>query len=189
MAVPESAAVLGVDNDELLCTLALPTLSSVIASHRRCGYLAAEMLHRRLRGERCGPAPLLVLPEGIAERESTATALMRTPELGAAVRLIRARCAERLTVRDVARSLAVSRRRLEVLFREKLGRSPAAELRRCRIAAARVLLRDPRVSLKAVAAECGFSNPRRLRLAFEAETALSFDEWRLRQPGSTTGTG
>jgi LacI family transcriptional regulator len=180
VTIPNEVALLGVDNDEVICALALPTLSSVKAPHRQCGYLIAEMLYRRLCGEACGPGSLLVPPGGVAERESTATALARSPELMAAVRVIRERSAGHLDVAALARAASVSRRRLEELFRVRLRCSPAQAIRRQRVEHAKDLLRDSQLCLKAVAAACGPWNSRDLTRAFRAETGMSPSSWRHR---------
>jgi LacI family transcriptional regulator len=178
VTIPNDVALLGVDNDEVLCALTLPTLSSVRAPHRQCGYLMAEMLYRRLCGEASGPNSVLVPPGGVVERESTATALVRSPELMAAVRVIREQSAGRLDVAALAGAACVSRRRLEELFRTRLRRSPAQAIRRQRVEHAKDLLRDPQLGLKTVATECGLSNSRNLTRAFKAETGMSPSAWR-----------
>ena len=67
--VPDTVAVLGVDNDELLCDLADPPLSSVIPDVRRTGYEAAALLDRLMRGgERSGDGRLFA-PAGVATPE------------------------------------------------------------------------------------------------------------------------
>ncbi|MGI9428273.1 MAG: XylR family transcriptional regulator, partial [Bythopirellula sp.] len=71
IAVPEEAAVIGVDNDRLLCDLADPPLSSVICSTHRTGYEAASLLDRMMSGESVPPAAHLIKPLGIETRQST----------------------------------------------------------------------------------------------------------------------
>ena len=87
IAVPEEVAVVGVDNDRLLCELAAPPLSSVVCNTHRTGYAAASLLDRMMAGEALGSQPVLVKPLGIETRQSTDTLAIDDPEVaGAAYR-------------------------------------------------------------------------------------------------------
>ena len=68
LSVPEGVAVLGVDNDEVLCELSDPPLSSIDQDLGRIGYEAAALLDRLMSGETPTAAPILVEPLGIVAR-------------------------------------------------------------------------------------------------------------------------
>ncbi|MGD9855968.1 MAG: XylR family transcriptional regulator, partial [Planctomycetaceae bacterium] len=89
IAVPEEIAVVGVDNDRLLCDLASPPLSSVIPNTHRTGYEAAELLDRLMAGKKVKPEAHLIEPLGIQIRQSSDTLAIDDPDIAAAVRFIR----------------------------------------------------------------------------------------------------
>ncbi len=89
IAVPEEIAVLGVDNDQLLCELADPPLSSVICNTQRTGFEAAALLDRMMNGEQIDSAPVLVAPLGIQTRHSTDILAIDDPDIVVALRFIR----------------------------------------------------------------------------------------------------
>ena len=74
-------AVLGVDNDDLLCELSDPPLSSVILNPRRAGYEAAGLLDRMMAGESIGPEKHAIGPLGIATRQSTDVLAIEDPDV------------------------------------------------------------------------------------------------------------
>jgi len=81
IAVPEQVAVLGVDNDALLCELADPPLSSVICNTHRTGFEAAALLDQMMDGEQIDAVPLLVAPLGIQTRQSTDILAIEDPDV------------------------------------------------------------------------------------------------------------
>ena len=82
VAVPEEVAVVGVDNEELVCQLAYPPLSSVVPDAKRIGYVAAERLDRMMKGEAAEERLTLIPPVNVVVRQSsdvTAIADPRSP--------------------------------------------------------------------------------------------------------------
>src|SRR5581483_3121436 len=135
IAVPEHVAIIGVNNDDLLCESAWPPLSSVEADFSRVGYAAARILDRLLTGESLAPEERVVLvpPLGVVKRQSTSTLAISDPNLAAAVRYVREHACDPCTVGDVLREVPVGRRWLERQFTVQLGRSPHDEIARVRI--------------------------------------------------------
>jgi LacI family transcriptional regulator len=109
-AVPNQVAVLGVDNDELLCDLADPPLSSVIPDVRRTGYEAASLLDRMMRGEKVRGEGRLFVPLGVATRQSTDVVAVADRHISTAVRFIREHACNGITVTDVVKQVPLSRR-------------------------------------------------------------------------------
>lgn len=157
--VPDRVAIIGVNNDDLLCESAWPPLSSVIADFSRVGYAAASTLDRMLKGETIAPEQRVtrLVPLGVASRMSTDVLAIDDPNLAEAIRYIREHACDPCTVQDVLRHVPVGRRWLERQFTAKLGRSPHDEILRVRMDnARRLLLRDDQ-SMEQVAKRCGFS--------------------------------
>ena len=126
LAVPEEIAVLGVDNDAVLCEVADPPLSSVDQRSERAGYEAASLLDRLMQGESFRETVVLD-PKGVVPRQSTDVIAVDDPDIQAALRLIRTHACRGLHVEDVAEASPLSRRTLERRFRRLLGRTPHDE--------------------------------------------------------------
>jgi len=185
IAVPERCAVLGVDNDDVLCELCDPPLSSIAPDTLRSGYRAAEVLARLLRGDSVPRAGELIPPRGLVARQSSDVLAIEDPALAAGLRFIRAHACEGITVRDVLRGLPVSRRVFEHRFRQHFGRSPHQEIVRQRMLLAERLLRESELSQAAIAERVGFEHPEYLSVAFKRYSGLSPSAWRARhaEPG------
>lgn len=173
IAVPEEVAVLGVDNDPILCNLCTPPLSSVIPDAFRTGYTAAELLERMLRGENVPPQPHLIPPLGIETRQSTETLAIEDPVIAQALRFIRERAREGIDVSDVLKVVPMSRRVFESRFQQIVGRTPHQEILRVRLAKVKRLLSDTDLPLTDIAERAGFEHPEYLSVAFKRELGLS----------------
>lgn len=180
IGVPEEVAVIGVDNDRLLCDLADPPLSSVICNTTRTGYEAASLLNRMMSGQRVGPEPILVEPMGIETRQSTDILAIDDQQLAAAVRFIRKHALRGINVADVLREVPLSRRVLESRFRKLLGRTPHEEIARLRIQRVKQLLLETDLPLAAIAARAGFQHDEYLSVAFKKATGVPPREYRRR---------
>ncbi len=109
-AVPDEVAVLGVDNDPVLCELCDPPLSSVIPDARQAGYRAAELLDRWMAGKSVPAEAHRIAPLGIHTRQSTDVLAIDDKGIAATVRLIRQRTCEGINVADLLRQVPLSRR-------------------------------------------------------------------------------
>jgi len=180
-AVPDEIAVLGVDNDEVLCELCSPPLTSVQPNARRTGFEAAELLSRMMRGEKPGRMTRRVEPVRVVERQSTDTVAVADTKVAAAVRFIREHVGDGIDVGDVLRAVPMSRTLLERKFQAALGRSPHREILQQRIARARHLLAESEVSIAVVAELAGFGDASYLSVVFRRETGESPRSYRIRQ--------
>jgi LacI family transcriptional regulator len=179
IAVPEQVAVIGVDNDERLCQLCTPPLSSVVPDSRGAGYQAAELLDRMMRGERIRAQATLLSPLGIAERQSTDVYAVDDADLATALRYIREHACEGITVSDVLRVVPLSRRMLEHRFQRVIHRSPHSEIVRIRMERAARLLRETDLPLSEIASRAGFTSSIYLSKAFKHHTGVSPREFRI----------
>ena len=106
VAVPEEVAVIGVDNDHLICELSSPPLSSVVPDTHRTGYIAAELLDQMMRGRKIATKMHLVRPTGICTRRSTDVLAIEDPDVAAALRFIREYACDGIQVGEVLREVA-----------------------------------------------------------------------------------
>lgn len=176
--VPEEIAVLGVDNDELLCPLADPPLSSVILDTQRTGYLAAQLLDRAMRGEAVPAVAHLVKPLGIATRQSTDILAIDDADVCRAARFIREHACDGINVQDVLERLNLSRRVLDSRFRKLLGRTPHEEIQRIQLRRVEELLRQTDLPLATIADRAGFEHSEYLSVVFKRTTGTTPTEFR-----------
>jgi LacI family transcriptional regulator len=167
LAVPEEVAVLGVDNDELLCQLCHPPLSSVIPDTEQIGYQAAELLARMMRGEEVNSSLLRLPPLGVATRQSTDSLAISDPQIAAAARFIREGACRGVSVGDVVRHVSLSRSALERGFRKYLRRSPQQEIRHVQLKRCKDLLAETDLPMERIAQLCGFRHPEYMHVVFK----------------------
>ncbi len=173
LRVPDDVAVLGVDNDDLLCELARPSLSSIVVPAERIGFEAAAVLERLLAGAKPPRKPRLIAPAGVVTRQSSDVLAGGDPDVTEAVRFIRAHGHLPLSVEDVLREVPVSRRSLERRFRALLERGLGEEIRLVHLDRAKDLLATTALSIAEVAEQAGFASVHYLSRVFRRETGLT----------------
>jgi LacI family transcriptional regulator len=183
--VPEEVAVLGVDNDELICDLCHPPLSSVIPNTQKTGYLAAQLLDQLMNGQPLNNETHLVESLGVATRQSTDMLAIEDQEMIMVLRYIREHACEGIQVSDILKLVSMSRRVLESRFRKAVGRTPHEEIARIRIERVKELLAESEVSIEKIALRTGFEHPEYLTVAFKRETGISPSEYRKRTKQSS----
>lgn len=184
LRVPEDLAVVGVDDDETLCELSDPPLTSVALNTERLGWEGAALLDRLMRGRRPPASEIVVAPLGVVARKSSDILAMADPHVVAAARWMREHLAEPLRVADVLQAAGCSRKTLEVRFKASLGRTPHEELQRLRLERVKRLLVETDWPLKRVAAQSGFTYVENLHAAFRRAEGATPSAWRALRSGS-----
>ncbi len=178
LRVPEDVAILCVEHDPLMSSLAPTPLSNINQAPVQVGFKAAELLDRMMSGEPAPRAPVQVSPLGVVHRQSTDTSTVDDDLVGAAVMYIRQHFHQPIQVVDLQERFDVSRRMLEHRFMKTLGRTPAAEIRRTRIERVKRLLVETNLSLTDIAYQCGFNHPEVLMRSFKRLTGISAGAFR-----------
>ena len=173
LRMPEDVAILGVQNDDLLCELARPSLSIVAVAKEKIGWEAAALLDRLLAGGPRPAAPLLIPPTEVVCRRSSDTLAVEDGDVVAAVQFIRQNCQRPLSVDQVLAVVAVSRRTLERRFQQTLNRGVWQEIRRAHLERAKRLLLNTDLPMAGVARRAGFSDQKQLSVIFKQETRLT----------------
>lgn len=159
IVVPEQIAVIGADNDEPICELCSPPLSSVIPNHEQVGYQGATLLRRLMSGESLPSSTVIkVPPRGVLLRQSTDVLAMDDRVVAEAVRFIREHACEEIGVEDVVSHVRISRSVLQRKFRQELARSIYDEIMQVRLAYAQRLLAESDLSIGVVAEKSGFGS-------------------------------
>ena len=171
LAVPEAVAVLGVDDDEVVCELSDPPLSSVLPNARRTGYEAAALLARLMAGRKLVPADSKEIePIRVVERRSTEALAVADRHVAEALRFIRDHAHDGIGVKDVLRAVPVSRTLLERKFTRLIGESPHRRIKRQQLERARQLLAETELPIARIADLAGFESASYLSASFRRET-------------------
>ncbi len=185
ISVPGEVAVLGVDNDDLLCELSSPPLSSIQPDTPRIGWIAAETLAKMMRGEAVPADIRRVPPVTIYVRQSTDVMAVDDVHVARAGQFIREHAHEGINVQDVVSAGALARRILERRFRALVGRTLHEEIRRAQTQRAKDLLINTGLSLKDIAERIGFRHVEYFTVAFKRETGLAPSFYREEQRSGT----
>jgi LacI family transcriptional regulator len=180
LKIPEEIAVIGGDNDDLLCELANPRLSSVAINGLQAGFNAAALLDRLMAGEKLKQQRVIVEPTHVAVRQSTTTLATEDTEVANALRYIREQSKNQISVDNVVDITAVGRRALEKRFREAIGRSIHDEIRRTRVEEIKKLVTETHLSVSEIASRLGFTSTSNIARFFRENTGMSFREYRRR---------
>lgn len=165
--IPDEVAVLSGDDDELLCNLAPPQISSVELASHLIGGTAAQLLQRLMNGTGTPKGTTLIPPLQVRPRQSTDILAIDDPEIADILQYIREHAKDGIRVADILRAFPISRRTLEQRFRNKINRSPAEEIRRARFEHVRRLLLDTDKSIATIAYESGFASGTSLSQTFQ----------------------
>ena len=158
ISMPSDVSVMGADNDEILCRLCRPTLTSIAPDSEGIGQMASEMLNRMLDGEPVEPRLYNHPPLRVVERQSTDITTAQHPIVLSASRIIRDRACRGISVEQLCELAGCSRSTLDNLFRQYLGRSVAREMVRVRLSHGMRLLENSTLSVEEVARDCGFGS-------------------------------
>lgn len=179
IAVPEEIAVIGVDNDELLCELSDPPLSSVALNAEGGGYQAAELLARMMQGNPpAHPARLVVEPLRVITRRSTDITALDDADVAAALRFVQLHAGRPLRIEDIVDHVQISRRALEIRFHKALGRTIHDEIQRARLERAKRLLQETALPVPKVAEAAGYASPSYLIQVFRQHVGLTPAKYR-----------
>lgn len=184
IAVPRDVALLGVDDDDLICETARPSLSSIHLDQETIGYRAAETLDRLMSARKPCAVETVYLETGdVVERESTRA-------IPPAVRLVErmkafidAHALEDISAADVATRLGVSRRLADLRFRELTGGTVRQAIEARRFAEIKRKLIETDLPIGKITRLCGYKNDLRVKYAFKARHGMTLSAWRKANAG------
>jgi LacI family transcriptional regulator len=178
LRVPDDVAVVGVDEDRLLCDMAYPPLSSVVLNLEHAGYRAAELLHETMSGRVREPQRIPVEALWVMARRSTDIVAVEDRHLAAALRFIRDHFRQPIAIDDVVRQSHISRRGLEIRIKRSLGRSIREEIQRARLAWSKKLLVETDLPAEKISDLSGFSSLSYMCSVFHRELATTPVQYR-----------
>lgn len=179
-AIPDDIAVVGVDDDDAICPLTDPPLSSVRPDAETVGYRAAEILNEMMSGKtKAMDSVEYVPPTGIIQRLSTQVNAVEDREVARVCRFIREHACNGIDVADVAEFTSLSRRQLERRFRMELNRTPRQIITGVQIAKVKQLLVETDLTLEQIAPLAGYSHKESLSAVFKRDVGMTPGNWRL----------
>lgn len=176
--VPGEVAVIGVDNDEFICELTNPQLSSICLNPEAAGYRAAAILDRMMAGEQVKDTTIVGGPTYAVARKSTDIMLIEDLLIVKALRYIRQSSQGPVQVTNVAEVLGISRRSLEQRFRKAVGRTVHEEIQFARVDRITRLLVETNLSISQIAHVLSFSSTKQLDRVFVRRSGMTPSEYR-----------
>jgi LacI family transcriptional regulator len=180
LRVPDDVAVVGVDNDELMCELSNPPLSSIALDVEKAGYEAARLLDSLMSGHLLKERIVQVEPVYVVTRQSSEIMAPDDPCVASALQFIKTHAGQPIGVQHVIDQTGVSRRTLERRFARALGRSINSEITRYRLERAKRLLLETDLPSFRVATGAGFGTVKTFNRVFRRETGVSPQRFRQR---------
>ncbi|TWU22790.1 XylR family transcriptional regulator [Bythopirellula polymerisocia] len=170
LRVPEDVAIIGVDNDDVICELVNPPLTSIEQGTKRIGFEAAALLDVMMAGKIPDDKHTTIPPEGLVVRQSTDVLATGDLEVSESLRFIRRHATDPITVQDVLDVAQLSRSTLEARFRGVLNRSIHAEINRVQVEFAMRLLTTTKIPIKEVVKRVGISSVQYFTAVMRRET-------------------
>jgi LacI family transcriptional regulator len=181
--VPAELAVLSISDDEV-CLFADPPISSFYSAGKDIGRKALTIINDTLNGAKHPCGKQLLPPPAIIERRSTGFPAGMDEGAKRALRFIKEHACEGISVDDVVRHVRImGRTRLYNQIKRYLGRSPAAEIMRLRIARAQQLLATTNLPVTRIVDACGFNSHAQFSVTFRRETGLTATAFRKKNSG------
>lgn len=180
ITVPDELAVIGVDDDPIICERTTPPLTSIGLDFELGGFLCAQLLDERIKNPKFADVKLRYGVASVTRRLSTRRFNCGDRRVSAAITFIRRTACEGATVPMVAAVMGLRRRMAEIVFCRETGHSIHDEIVDVRLEYVEALLRNPRQEITAIAQLCGWKSPAALRAVFLSRRGLSMRAWRAR---------
>ncbi|NLZ77403.1 MAG: substrate-binding domain-containing protein [Spirochaetales bacterium] len=181
IAIPEECVILGVDDEELVCELANPSISSIRIQCDEIGFQASKLLDELLGGTGEGAVRRVIEPGVLVERESTRLVGEDDEHVSKALLLIKARATGGLTASDVASNATICRRALEIRFRKILGSTIWKEITKAKLEHATTLLKHTSDPIERISEACGFGSTHRFHTLFKRTYRTTPQRYRIRE--------
>ena len=177
--IPDEVAILGVNNEELICEYAPVPLASIALNFQKVGYEGALLLDQIISGQKPKTPVKLIPPIGVVSRQSANTIAVPDVRVTKALRFIWGNLARTLPVEEIAAHVGISRPKLAGLFAQHLRRTVVEEIARGRIEKAKLLLTSGALSVKEIALACGFSSPNYFNNVFHKASGVTPRKFRV----------
>ncbi len=158
LQVPEDVAILGVHNDPLISQSVSIPISSIDVDFYRLGYLASNLLDRRIEEKTNKVRTFLIPPRKLIIRQSTDAIVVDHPEVLKALKFMKEHFHNGITVKDIVLKTKFTECGLNKAFKEHLSLTIGQKLREFKIDYASELLRETEIPIKEIAIKSGFGD-------------------------------
>ena len=165
--IPEEISLLGVDNDDLICNLSDPPISSIVTDVEKGGYETGRLIDRMLKEEINEPFDIIVKPARIELGKSTEKYDISNDYISEVVNYIEDNFTKEINIESLTELVPLSRRNLEVKFKEEMGTTIYQFILNCRIDYFADLLISSERTLYDMALESGFNDCKNISRIFK----------------------
>ncbi len=182
ISIPEEICLLSIGNDEMICGLSNPAISSVELDYRNAASEAVQILQMKISCQEvaCANPHRSLEPVEIVQRRSTDANAVTNVYVSRAVNLIHEFASSGITVDEISERLKVSRSYLERSFRQQIGCSPGSEIRKTKLTLVKRLLQDTQLTIAEIAEKTGFNHQEYLYVAFKRQFHMTPLQYRKR---------
>jgi LacI family transcriptional regulator len=179
LVIPNEIAILGVDNDQTICNICDPPLSSIALNLKKAGYNAAKLLDRIISGQTSMKGQRIdIQPTHVETRGSTDIFAINEPEIVQALKYIKQNSNKPIQVNDIISNVYISKRSLQLKFQKVLGRSIHEEIVQAHLENAKTMLIETNMPIDEIARRSGFHYTSNMRRAFKQATGLLPQQYR-----------
>ena len=178
--IPSEVSVIGVDNDEMLCSLGSTTLSSIYVDIEKGGWEVAELIERMVNFPGAPVEDVVLKPVKIVNRISTAAYVTDDVQIQKAVQFIHRNYQKKISVKDVTAEAALSRRLLERRFKSVTGQTLYQYITNLKIKHFAEMLQNTGDQIINIALSLGENDTKSISRRFKQIYGCSPSEWRER---------
>ena len=176
--MPGEVAIIGVDNDEIICNLNTPSLTSIHVDIENGGYRTAELIDRIVSDRSTRVEDIVLKPVKVVSRISTASYATDDTQILNAIQFIHQNLTKKISVSDVMKEAALSRRLLERRFKAVTGESIYQYISRNKVKLFADMLLDTNDQVINVALNLGENDSKSISRKFKAAYGMAPNEWR-----------
>jgi LacI family transcriptional regulator len=178
LKVPEDVAVIGVDNDPIICDISDPPLTSIALNVESAGYEAAKLIDSMIDSKKTSGKQIMVSPTHIIQRQSTDILAVNDIDVSKAIQFIKKNAKNKIRVEDVVKATSINRRTLERRFRRTIQRSIYNEIQNVRIELITKFLIETDLSISQITDLFNFTDAEHISRYFRREKGVGLREFR-----------
>ena len=179
--VPDEISIIGTDNDELVCSLSHPTLSSVALDFESAGYEAATILNKVIKGDKTAIQNIMIRASRVVERQSCNILAINNKNVVDAIVFIQDNAKDPIQVIDVVNASCLSRRSLELEFKKHCNCSVHTQIKHYRVKLICKMLTETNMTIGQIAKEMAFTNIPHISRYFHDSMKIRPSDYRKKQ--------
>ncbi len=184
LKVPEDVAVIGVDNDPMICDISDPPLTSIALNVEAAGYEAAKLMDNMIVSQKLSGKQVMVSPSYVVQRQSTDILAVKDNDVSKAMQFIKKNAKNKISVEDVVKATNVNRRVLERRFKTAIHRSIYDEIQNIRVELIAKLLIETDLSISQITSYFNFTDAEHISRYFKRKKGIGLREFRkYHKPG------